>query len=180
MPEFHVASSASTLNEWWKFWRATYPGCVCGVRVEQDAIDMTTFGDHERVVLHTPRPVVDVNPKCQHHARPGDRARQLLGKTPREVILDDLKMSEEKIAELFADQSPRDDEPDTISDVDTEWDRKYDCCDDPSPRVHDRTGRFFCGSCRQWLDQPRGDSNAQGDATDATPVDQTGDDATPD
>lgn len=27
------------------------------------------------------------------------------------------------------------------------------CCDDPRPRVSDVTGRFFCTSCRRYLDR---------------------------
>jgi uncharacterized Zn finger protein (UPF0148 family) len=28
------------------------------------------------------------------------------------------------------------------------------CCDDPSPRVGVKSGRMFCGNCRQYLDMP--------------------------
>jgi hypothetical protein len=38
----------------------------------------------------------------------------------------------------------------------------WGCCDDPAPRVHDGTGRFFCYNCRRWLDQ-RIDKPTEGD-----------------
>ena len=28
------------------------------------------------------------------------------------------------------------------------------CCDDPKPRVLERSGRMFCASCRRYLDRP--------------------------
>lgn len=33
--------------------------------------------------------------------------------------------------------------------VDIDW----GCCDEPDPRVHNATGRFFCANCRRWLDR---------------------------
>jgi hypothetical protein len=70
-----------------------------------------------------------------------------------------------------------DDVPDTVEHVNPE--SIWDCCEKPSPRIHEQSGRFFCGSCRHWLDRVQSDARASGDsnaqearASDA-PIDQT-------
>jgi len=131
MPHLHMATTNSTNL-----------ACTC------TTVDVTTIGDATRKTMTT------VDPSCPFHGqmslmKPGDvmvleGLYDINGEKVDSIVLDDLK--DGNVPEVEPEE-PR---------VPDGW----DCCDDPKPLVHHQSGRFFCGNCRRWLDQPREEEKA--------------------
>lgn len=106
-------------------------GCTCTIE------DVTSLGDARRSYIQVP------DPGCRVH---GDDMRE---RAKFEATIGGLKLDQAFIDEILA--KPGLDEADRISDVEPVTPT---CCDKPKPRIHHGSSRFFCASCRRWLDRP--------------------------